>query len=67
MSNEAAAPCPLIPMLRDAVPSLGRRSDSRIPEAAFGTAEEDALRRDFTINALFFNVNTWSVEDMTKR
>eukprot|EP00904_Undaria_pinnatifida_P010376 jgi/Undpi1/6469/HiC_scaffold_20.g08948.m1 len=42
-------------------------SDSRIPEASFGTAEEDALRRDFTLNALFFNVNDGKVEDMTGR
>lgn len=43
------------------------RSDSRIPEASFGTAEEDASRRDFTVNALFFNVNDGKVEDMTGR
>ncbi|CAM9156614.1 unnamed protein product [Choristocarpus tenellus] len=41
--------------------------DSRIPEAKFGTAEEDALRRDFTVNALFYNVNTGKVEDLTGR
>jgi poly(A) polymerase len=29
----------------------------------FGTAEEDALRRDFTINALFYDVNAESVLD----
>eukprot|EP00611_Tribonema_gayanum_P001254 TRINITY_DN10929_c0_g1_i1.p1 TRINITY_DN10929_c0_g1~~TRINITY_DN10929_c0_g1_i1.p1 ORF type:complete len:551 (-),score=136.16 TRINITY_DN10929_c0_g1_i1:755-2407(-) len=39
--------------------------DSRIPEMEFGSAEEDAYRRDFTINALFYNVNTESVEDLT--
>eukprot|EP00903_Cladosiphon_okamuranus_P016856 g15544.t1 len=43
------------------------RSDSRIPEASLGTAEEDALRRDFTLNALFFNVNEGKVEDKTGR
>ena len=41
--------------------------DSRIPEMAFGTALDDARRRDFTINALFFNVNTSSVEDFTEK
>lgn len=40
-------------------------SDSRIPTTGFGTAEEDAMRRDFTINAMFFNVNDESVEDLT--
>lgn len=43
------------------------RSDSRIPEASIGTAEEDALRRDFTLNALFYNVNEGKVEDKTGR
>lgn len=40
-------------------------SDTRIPEIRFGTPLEDALRRDFTINALFFNINTCTVEDLT--
>lgn len=39
--------------------------DSRIPEMSFGTAEEDALRRDLTINSLFYNINTGLVEDVT--
>jgi len=38
---------------------------SRIPEMRFGTALEDALRRDFTINSLFYNVNEKTVEDFT--
>lgn len=28
---------------------------------------EDALRRDLTINALFYNINTGMVEDFTKQ
>lgn len=40
-------------------------ADSRIPTARFGTAREDALRRDFTINALFYNVNEGTIEDLT--
>ncbi|KAF1733950.1 CCA tRNA nucleotidyltransferase, mitochondrial [Beauveria bassiana] len=39
--------------------------DSRNPQMEFGTAEEDALRRDATINALFYNLNTEEVEDFT--
>ncbi|KAF9470718.1 hypothetical protein BDN70DRAFT_888834 [Pholiota conissans] len=41
---------------------------SRIPTGvAFGTPLEDALRRDITINALFYNVHTRKVEDFTKK
>lgn len=39
--------------------------DSRNPQMEFGTAEEDALRRDATVNALFYNLNTGEVEDLT--
>ncbi|CAG8488975.1 10206_t:CDS:10 [Ambispora leptoticha] len=42
------------------------QEDSRIPsEIAFGTPEDDALRRDITINALFYNIHTHQVEDLT--
>ncbi|KAH9296288.1 hypothetical protein KI387_039876, partial [Taxus chinensis] len=40
---------------------------SRIPSMRFGTAKEDAYRRDLTINSLFYNINTGSVEDLTGR
>lgn len=33
----------------------------------FGTPEEDALRRDATVNALFYNLSTSKVEDFTRR
>lgn len=33
----------------------------------FGTPLQDALRRDITINALFFNVHSRSVEDLTEK
>ncbi|XP_030506274.2 tRNA nucleotidyltransferase cca2 [Cannabis sativa] len=42
--------------------------NSRIPTTQkYGTAEEDAYRRDLTINSLFYNINTNLVEDYTKR
>ncbi|ROW07999.1 hypothetical protein VPNG_06115 [Cytospora leucostoma] len=37
--------------------------DSRNPQVEFGTAEEDARRRDATVNALFYNIHTSEVED----
>lgn len=41
--------------------------DSRNPQMEFGTAEEDALRRDATVNALFYNLDAQTVEDFTNR
>ena len=45
-------------------------ANSRIPTSKtrmFGTPLEDALRRDFTINSLFYNIRTRQVEDWTGR
>jgi tRNA nucleotidyltransferase/poly(A) polymerase len=36
---------------------------SRVPETKVATAPEDAERRDLTINAIFYNVNTGKIED----
>ena len=37
----------------------------RIPEMTFGTPQQDAFRRDFTFNSMFYNINTGVVEDFT--
>lgn len=41
-------------------------ADSRIPNITIGTPYEDAMRRDLTINSLYYNVNTKEIEDYTK-
>lgn len=45
-------------------------ANSRIPTSDtrnFGSPLEDALRRDFTINSLFYNIRTRKIEDWTGR
>jgi tRNA nucleotidyltransferase (CCA-adding enzyme) len=41
--------------------------DSRIPDTVMGAALEDACRRDFTMNSMYYNLHTQSIEDWTKR
>ncbi|KAL8814309.1 MAG: hypothetical protein Q9223_006458 [Gallowayella weberi] len=41
--------------------------DSRNPQMDFGMPEDDALRRDATVNAMFYNLDTSEVEDFTGR
>jgi tRNA nucleotidyltransferase/poly(A) polymerase len=42
--------------------------DHRIPSSIkVGTPEEDAFRRDLTINSLFYNINENKIEDLTKQ
>lgn len=38
--------------------------NSRIPEITIGSPKEDALRRDITINSMFYNINDNKVEDL---
>ena len=58
--EEAAAP----PAPEPSSESTKRRRRPPIRrDNTFGTAEEDAFRRDFTINALFYDIATFSVID----
>lgn len=41
--------------------------ESRIPVIKYGTPQEDAARRDATLNALFYNIQKDQVEDLTER
>ena len=43
---------------QDGAPAAGLHHDN-----TFGTPEEDAFRRDFTINALFYDIATFSIID----
>ena len=39
--------------------------ESRVPQMEMGTPEEDAMRRDATVNAMFYNINSEEIEDFT--
>ncbi|MBD5250719.1 MAG: hypothetical protein HDS56_06050 [Barnesiella sp.] len=39
--------------------------NSRCPETAFGSIEEDCLRRDLTVNSIFYNITTGKTVDIT--
>ena len=41
--------------------------NSRNPQTEKGTLEQDALRRDFTVNALFLRLNDFELLDLTKK
>ena len=48
-------------------PEEGNEAPDRLVhrDNTFGTPEEDAFRRDFTINALFYDIGTFSIIDYT--
>jgi poly(A) polymerase len=50
----------------DSVPLTNEDRDRLVHrDNTFGTPEEDAFRRDFTINALFYDIGTFSIIDYT--
>src|SRR5688572_4268763 len=53
--------------LDDRSDSEGRRQQDRLIQRdnTYGTPEEDAFRRDFTVNALFYDIGTFSIIDYT--
>lgn len=42
------------------------KENSRCPEVAFGSLEEDCYRRDLTINTLYYNITTGETLDLTQ-
>jgi tRNA nucleotidyltransferase/poly(A) polymerase len=48
-------------------PRMRRRAEDHLihRDNAYGTPEEDAFRRDFTVNALFYDIGTFSIIDYT--
>lgn len=43
------------------------KSNSRCPEVAFGSIQDDCVRRDFTVNTLYRDITTGEILDMTGR
>jgi len=61
--EEAAAGAALA---HDGIPLDDEERDRLVHrDNTFGTPEEDAFRRDFTINALFYDIGTFSIIDYT--
>jgi len=61
-SESASAREPSSELRRDK-PDVTDTGDLRQHDNTFGTPEEDAFRRDFTINALFYDISTFSIID----
>src|SRR5688500_3686890 len=56
----------ILASIPDGVPLSNEDRDRLVHrDNTFGTPEEDAFRRDFTINALFYDIGTFSIIDYT--
>jgi poly(A) polymerase len=63
-ADEQAAAVPISDMQQDV--DSNERADRLVHrDNTFGTPEEDAFRRDFTINALFYDIGSFSIIDYT--
>ena len=59
-----AAPGPADPAVRPRPPRMLKTEEGMIlRDNVFGTPEQDAIRRDFTVNALFYSIADYSVID----
>jgi poly(A) polymerase len=62
--EEAAPPPPEAVAARPRPPRMLKTEDGMIlRDNVFGTPEQDAIRRDFTVNALFYSIADYSVID----
>jgi len=62
---DVVAPDEALPPEPDAASTPRRRATDRLIQRdnTYGTPEEDAFRRDFTVNALFYDIGTFSIID----
>src|SRR5687767_3534967 len=62
---DVIAPDEALPPEPDAASTPRRRATDRLIQRdnTYGTPEEDAFRRDFTVNALFYDIGTFSIID----
>ena len=66
-AEELAAAEEALATVEKEAPEDERQGPDRLAhrENTFGTPEEDAFRRDFTINALFYDIGTFAIIDYT--
>src|SRR3954469_6491454 len=65
MEVAAADDAPTAEALATEAPARRRRAEDHLIQRdnTYGTPEEDAFRRDFTVNALFYDIGTFSIID----